>query len=129
MSAIEPNLTALVWFAALWSICCIGFLQIIGMYPLRPGSPLGSGRALVIASSALWLALAAGTLVFAWTELRPTTTVIAGGLLILFIPGIFQALPGRWRDGRGVSAITAIVLSVALVMLFRIAALALGAPP
>ena len=37
MNYLEPNLVALAWFTLLWSVCCLGFLQLAGMYPLRAG--------------------------------------------------------------------------------------------
>jgi len=48
----------------------------------------------------LWLALLAGTLAFASMQLRWTTIVVVAGLLFLFIPELFQAIPARLRDGR-----------------------------
>lgn len=58
MNPIEPNLAGLAWFVALWSIGCLGFLQIAGMYPLGAASP--RHRAPVLVTSALWLALVSG---------------------------------------------------------------------
>ena len=98
MNQIEPNIQALSWFALLWSICCLGFFQLAGMYPLRrhaSHSPIST--LLVLANTALWLALSAATLHFAAIELRWTTTIIMAGLLFLFVPELFQALPRRFR--------------------------------
>ncbi len=97
MNHLEPNLVALSWFTLLWSVCCLGFLQLAGMYPLRAG---GAGDArnpvlLVLGNTALWLALLAGTLAFASMQLRWTTIVVVAGLLFLFIPELFQAIPAR----------------------------------
>ena len=97
MNYLEPNLVALSWFTLLWSVCCLGFLQLAGMYPLRAG---GAGEArnpvrLVFGNTALWLALLAGTLAFAAMQLRWTTIVVVAGLLFLFIPELFQAIPAR----------------------------------
>jgi hypothetical protein len=99
---LEPNLIALSWFTLLWSVCCFGFLQLAGMYPLRAGGAGGARNPvlLVLGNTALWLALLAGTLAFASTQLRWTTIVVVAGLLFLFIPELFQAIPARLRDGR-----------------------------
>jgi hypothetical protein len=120
MNPIEPNLAALAWFAALWSICCLCFLEIAGLYPLGHDASR-TPRALVVGNSGLWLALVVGTSLFALAELRPTTIIIAGGLLILFIPGLFQSLPRRWRNGAGSVIVTAIALCLGLVGLFGVA--------
>jgi membrane-bound metal-dependent hydrolase YbcI (DUF457 family) len=119
MNPIEPNLAALACFAALWSICCLGFLEVAGMYPLGRGAS-GARRALVVGNSGLWLALVAGTCLFARAELRPTTIIVAGGLLILFLPGLFQSLPRRWRDGAGGLVATAIALCLGIAVLFGV---------
>jgi hypothetical protein len=124
MSHLEPNVTALSWFVLLWSVCCLGFLQLAGMYPLR-ASGEGGARCpvvLVLGNTALWLALLAGTLAFAWVELRWTTIVVVAGVLFLFMPELFQAIPERFRDGRGGLAIAGLVLIVALGALIRIGA-------
>jgi hypothetical protein len=69
---------------------------------------------LVLGNTALWLLLLAGTLAFAWTELRWTTIVVVAGLLFLFIPGLLQAVPARLREGRGGLALSCAVLIAAL---------------
>lgn len=120
MNHLEPNIAALSWFALLWAVCCLGFLQLIGMYPLRTASARGSAL-LVLGNTALWLALLAGTLAFAWAELRWTTIVVVAGILFLFIPELFQAIPGRFRDGRAGLAVAALVLIAALGVLACIA--------
>jgi hypothetical protein len=33
MSAIEPNVGPMLWFALLWTVCCLGFLVVSGMFP------------------------------------------------------------------------------------------------
>jgi hypothetical protein len=115
MNNLEPNVTALSWFVPLWSVCCLAFLQLAGMYPLRTGG--GGARSpvvLVLGNTALWLALLAGTLGFAWIELRWTTIVVVAGVLFLFMPELFQAIPERFRDGRAGLAIAGLVLIAAL---------------
>ncbi|KWV51468.1 hypothetical protein AS156_12910 [Bradyrhizobium macuxiense] len=116
MMQLEPNLGALAWFCLLWSACCISFLQLVGMYPLQRRS-----AAAVIAATLLWIALAAGTIKFAAVELRWSTIVVVGGVLFLFLPELFQALPLRWRDGRAGLAMSGCVMIVALVVLAQVA--------
>jgi hypothetical protein len=116
MNAIEPNLPALAWFGCFWSLCCLGFLQIAGLYPLDHGAA-GKPRLLAIGSSILWLGLVAGTSVFAWAELRLTSVIVLGGLLILFIPALFQSAPRRWRDSVHGLVVGALALCLALVAL------------
>jgi hypothetical protein len=120
MTSLEPNLVALSWFALLWSVCCLGFLQVAGMYPLR-GEVEGGARnsvLLVLGHTALWLVLLAGTLLFASLQLRWTTIVVVAGLLFLFIPELFQAIPMRFRDGRAGIAIGGCVIILTLGLLF-----------
>ena len=50
-------------------------------------------------------------------ELRWTTIVVVAGVLFLFIPGAFQAIPARVRDGRAGLAIAGLVLIAALGVL------------
>jgi len=121
---LEPNIIALSWFTLLWSVCCLGFLQIAGMYPIRRrgGERPQNPALLVLGTTALWLALLAGTLMFAYSELRWTTIVVVAGILFLFIPDLFQAIPTRWRDGRAGMAIAGCVLALALGLLACLAA-------
>lgn len=118
MSQIEPNIQALSWFIVLWSICCLGFFQLAGMYPLgrRPG-PARVPTILVLASTGLWIVLLAATLRFAVGELRWTSIVIMAGVLFLFVPEAFQALPRRFRDGRQGLTLSACAFAVALLLL------------
>jgi hypothetical protein len=119
VSHIEPNVIALSWFALLWSVCCLAFLQLAGMYPLRA---IGEDVArkpvlLVLGNTVLWLALLSGTLAFAWGQLRWTTIVIVAGILLLFTPALFQIIPLRIRDGRAGMAIAGAILIAALGVL------------
>ena len=130
MNYLEPNLVALSWFTLLWSVCCLGFLQLAGMYPLRAGRA-GAVRdpvLLVFGTTAFWLALLAGTLVFASMQLRWTTIVVVAGLLLLFIPELFQAIPARLRDGRKGMAIAACILAATLSLLAWLSAGTVGGP-
>ena len=119
MNHLEPNLIALSWFTLLWSVCCFGFLQLAGMYPLRAGGAGGARNPvlLVLGNTALWLALLAGTLAFASTQLRWTTIVVVAGLLFLFIPELFQAIPAHLRDGRKGMASAGCILAATLGLL------------
>lgn len=124
MSYLEPNVTALSWFVLLWSVCCLAFFQLAGMYPLRAS---GEGRArssvlLVLGNTAIWLLLLASTLAFASSELRWTTIVVVAGILFLFVPELFQAIPIRLRDGRTGLAVAAAVMIALLAALTLIGA-------
>ncbi|HWL20630.1 MAG TPA: hypothetical protein VNS33_13235 [Bradyrhizobium sp.] len=124
MSHLEPNIIALSWFTLLWSVCCLGFFQIAGMYPIhrRGGDGARMPTLLVLGNTALWLVLLAGTLAFACAELRWTTIVVVAGILFLFIPELFQAIPDRWRDGHAGMAIAGCILAAALGLLAYLAA-------
>jgi hypothetical protein len=123
MSHIEPNWVALLWFIPLWSVCCLGFLQLAGMYPISHRSDDAPKKSvlLVLGNTLLWLTLLAGTVVFAYTELRWTTAVVVAGILFLFIPEIFQALPSRWRDSRAGLAAAGGLMICALAVLVHVA--------
>jgi hypothetical protein len=124
VSHLEPNIIALSWFTLFWSVCCLGFFHLAGMYPIHRRERDGARNPalLVLGNTALWLALLAGTLMFAYAQLRWTTTVVVAGILFLFIPALFQAIPGRWRDGRAGMAIAGGVLALALGLLACLAA-------
>jgi drug/metabolite transporter (DMT)-like permease len=124
MSGIEPNIQALAWFVAFWSLCCLGFFQLAGLYPLRRQMPALSF--VVVTTTALWIALLAATVRFAVSELRWTTTIIVAGILFLFVPEIFQALPRRFRDGPSGLVVSACAFVVALLLLTQNL---VGAPP
>ena len=117
MNHLEPNVAALSWFALLWSVCCLGFLQLAGMYPLRAMDEGEKTIPLALGNTVLWVALLAGTLAFAYAELRWTTVVVVAGLLFLFIPELFQAIPARFREGRVGMAVVGLVLIAALGVL------------
>lgn len=121
MSAIEPNGAALAWFVAFWAVCCLGFFQLAGMYPLSSRRPRGQ-IVLTIGATALWLLMLGGTCLFAYAQLRLTSAVVAAGLLFLFIPELFQALPASWRDGRSGVLVTSALLCCSLAVLAGIGA-------
>lgn len=122
MAGIEPNLAALLWFAPLWAVCCLGFLHVAGLYPIGRRVGVETPLPLVLANTLLWLALLAGLIAFAGLELRWTTAVVTAGLLFLFLPGVFQALPGRWRDGRAGMVAAGCMMAGALGLLAYAAA-------
>jgi hypothetical protein len=117
MTSLAPNVAALVWFASLWSLCCLGFLQLVGCYPLENPPTQFRPAALVLTDTALWLSLLIGTCAFAMRELRWSTAVVVAGVLFLFMPGLFQVVPDRWRDGRGGLVAGGLSLSLGLLML------------
>ena len=121
MNSLEPNAVALFWFVLLWGVCCLAFFQLAGMYPIRR-SGARERTLLVLCNTVLWLALLAGTLAFAWVELRWTTTVIAAGIVFLFTPALFQAMPDRWRDGNAGMVIGGFAIVTALGLLAYLAA-------
>jgi len=124
VNSIEPNWTALLWFVPLWSVCCLGFFHLAGMYPISHRSEDGPEKsvALVLGNTVLWLALLAGTIAFAYAELRWTTAVVVAGILFLFIPEAFQAMPERWRDSRVGMIVAGGVMICALAVLTHVAA-------
>jgi len=116
MSQLEPHFAALLWFVAVWSVCCMGFLQLAGMYPLKARAA-NVPVPLVIASTLLWLALSIAALVYAISELRWSSIVIVAGLLFLFVPEAFQAIPEGWRNSSTGLVVTGVVLAVTLLAL------------
>jgi hypothetical protein len=103
LSGIEPNGVALALFAATFASCCLSFFTLAGMFPLaaRPLPLTGYfGSLLVLSNLALLAALLVGVLVFAHETLRWTSVVVAGGLIFLFVPSVFQIVPNDWRDSR-----------------------------
>lgn len=119
MDAIEPNLSALAVFTALWTAACLGFLVLSGMYPARPDEARkAGGLALVVLNSVLWVALAVGTLAYGYAHLRLTSLVVVGGLVLLFAPAPFELLPPAFRDGRpGLAALVALQVAALAVWL------------
>ncbi|MEP9353736.1 hypothetical protein ABLE93_09065 [Xanthobacter sp. KR7-65] len=112
MGSIEPNVSALAIFAALWTAVSLGFIVLLGMFPAsrRPrGARRAGGVALVAVNCLLWLALAAATLAYGYAELRLTSLIVVGGLVLLFAPAPFELLPESFRDGRrGLAALVAL---------------------
>lgn len=119
MASIEPNWTGLILFSLLWAATCLAFLTLAGMVPLgsRPEAAQGAGgAALVICNLGLLLLLALGSVMFAQAQIRWTSAVVAGGLVFLFAPALFQVWPSRWRDSRA---------GLALLIVLQVSGLAL----
>jgi hypothetical protein len=116
VNSLEPNVIALFWFMLLWGICCLAFFQLAGMYPIRR-SEARDRILLVLCNTLLWVALLAGTLAFGWVELRWTTIVVAAGIVFLFTPALFQAVPARLRDGSAGMVIGGVTIVAALGLL------------
>ena len=104
LGGIEPNGVALMLFAATFAASCLSFFTLAGMFParVRPLPVAGHlGSLLVLLNLALLAVLLGGVALFARETLRWTSVVVAGGLIFLFVPSIFQVIPNAWRDSRG----------------------------
>ena len=101
MASIEPNWTGLTMFATAWIVACLALLTLVGMLPLRArpsGTAGGFGAALVLGNLALLALLACEAIVYAYTSIRWSSAIVAGGLIFLFAPALFQVCPESWRD-------------------------------
>jgi hypothetical protein len=104
LGGIEPNGVALMLFAATFAAGCLSFFTLAGMFPARarPLPVAGHiGSLLVLLNLALLAALLGGVALFAHETLRWTSVIVAGGLIFLFVPSIFQVIPNGWRDSPG----------------------------
>jgi hypothetical protein len=104
LGAIEPNGAALALFAATFAAGCLSFFTLAGMFPAnaRPLPVAGYvGNLLVLSNLALLLVLFGSVALFAHETLRWTSIVVAGGLIFLFVPSVFEIIPNEWRDSRG----------------------------
>ena len=127
MIAIEPNWIASLAFATFATGCALAVLILAGMFPLRarPDAAKSSLALLLVAGNALLLILLlAGTGFYGFTELRWTTLIVVGGLVVLFAPGLFEALPERLRDGRAGLIVLAGVQALGLAVLAKVGGLA-----
>jgi hypothetical protein len=123
LGGIEPNGVALMLFAATFAASCLSFFTLAGMFPARarPSPVTGHiGGLLVILNLVLLAVLLGGIALFAHETLRWTSIVVAGGLIFLFVPSIFQVIPNGWRDSRG---------GLVFLGALQIASLALLVPP
>src|ERR1700744_592251 len=104
LGQIEPNGVALALFAATFAASCLSFFTLAGMFPARarPLPVAGHvGNLLVLVNAALLVALLCAVALFAHETLRWTSVVVAGGLIFLFVPSVFEIVPDTWRDSRG----------------------------
>lgn len=127
MEAIEPNWVASLCFAALATGCAVAVLILAGMFPLRARPDAARSNlalVLVAANVALLLLLLAGTGFYGATELKWTTLIVIAGLVLLFAPGLFEALPAGLRDGRAGLIALAGVQALGLTVLAKIGGLA-----
>jgi len=103
MDAIEPHWISLLWFTAFATTCAVAFLVLAGMFPLRsrPDSvKSGAATLLVVGNAVLLIVLLTGTALYGYVELKWSTLIVVGGLVVLFAPGLFEAWPVPLRDGR-----------------------------
>jgi hypothetical protein len=120
MASVEPNWTALILFASVWTVTCLALLTLVGMLPLRSRPEVAegiAGAALIVGNLALLALLACGAILYAVTTIRWSSAVIAGGLVILFAPALFQVWPKDWRDSRAGLSLLIIVQTCALAAL------------
>ena len=121
MAALEPNWIALILFMSAWTVICLAFLTLAGMVPLRSRPQAASGGAglvLVVGNFVLLVLLAGAAVIYAAVTIRWSSLVIAGGLVILFAPAIFQGWPKAWRDSRPGLSLLIFVQVCALAALF-----------
>jgi hypothetical protein len=127
MTAIEPNWIASLAFAAFATGCALAVLILAGMFPLRARPDAARSRLallLVAGNAVLLILLLAGTGFYGFTELRWTTLIVVAGLVALFAPGLFEALPAGLRDGRAGLIALAGVQALGLAVLAKIGGLA-----
>lgn len=124
MAAIEPNWISLLWFAAFATICTLAFLVVAGMFPLRmrPDAARSGNATLLVAGNAVLLAaLLMGTGFYGYAELRWSTLIVVAGLVILFVPGLFEIWPSHLRDSSTGLLVLVGVQVLALAALAKIA--------
>ena len=126
MDAIEPHWIASLWFAALATGCALAVLILAGMFPLRArpdAARSGLALLLVAGNAVLLILLLTGTGFYGYTELRWSTLIVVAGLVVLFAPGLFEALPERLRDGRAGLILLAGVQALGLAILAKVGGL------
>ena len=127
MAAIEPNWISLIWFAAFATICMIAFLVVAGMFPLgsrADGAKSAAATLLVLGNGLLLSALLVGTGLYGYAELKWSSLIVVTGLVVLFAPGLFEAWPSPFRDGR-----TGLVVLIGVQILALATLAKLAAPP
>jgi hypothetical protein len=120
LGQIEPNGPALALFTATFAASCLSFFTLAGMFPARarPLPVAGQiGNLLVLVNLALLAALLGGVALVAHQTLRWTSVVVAGGLIFLFVPSVFEVIPNEWRDSRGGLLILGALQLAALALL------------
>ncbi|MEH2611298.1 hypothetical protein [Bradyrhizobium sp. AZCC 1693] len=123
MDAIEPHWVASLYFAAFATGCALAFLILAGMFPLRarPDAARSTLAALLVAgNAALLILLLTATCFYGYSELRWSTLIVVAGLVALFAPGLFEALPAPLRDGRAGLIVLAGAQSLALAVLAKV---------
>ena len=124
MDAIEPNWVSLLWFAGFATVGTLAFLMVSGMFPLRsrPDAVRSNvATVLVFGNAVLLVALLAGTGLYGYAELKWSTLIVVTGLVVLFAPGLFEAWPGRLRDGPAGLIVLVGVQILALAALAKVA--------
>jgi len=97
MDAIEPKLdfTALV-HGVPRRPAAVAFLVVAGMFPLRSPPGLRRNRARrrcwLLENAVLLVVLLTGTGWYGYAELRWSTLIVVGGLVVLFAPGLFRGV-------------------------------------
>ena len=127
MDAIEPHWVSSLYFAAFATGCALAFLILAGMFPLRARPDAARSKlaaVLVAGNAALLILLAAATGIYGYNELKWSTLVVVAGLVVLFAPGLFEALPSSLRDGRAGLIVLAGMQAIALAVLARLSGLA-----
>jgi hypothetical protein len=127
MAAIEPNWISLIWFSAFATICMIAFLIVAGMFPLRSrpeAAKSGAATLLVVGNGLLLSVLLVGTGFYGYAELKWSTLIVVTGLVMLFAPGLFEAWPSSFRDGR-----TGLVVLIGVQILALATLAKLAGPP
>jgi hypothetical protein len=124
VSAFEPNISALLVFAAAWLVCSAGFFYISGMFPLSvapSGLRSGSGNFLILLNAALLVGLFVLALIFCYRELRWSSAVVIGGAIFLLAPFLTQDLPAALKNGKlGLLALLFLVV-IAFALIFAAA--------
>jgi hypothetical protein len=76
---------------------------------------------LIVGNVILLAALLLGTGLYGYAELRWTTLIVVGGLIVLFTPGLFETFPSSLRDGRTGLIVLVGVQVLALATLAKVA--------
>jgi hypothetical protein len=122
MAGIEPNWPTLLCLSLLWTICCVVFLLLADLVPLRGRLASGASRVefgVLVANFVLLFSLALSTLIYGLAELRGTSIVIALGLILLFAPALLRFLPPVITQPRS-SPVIILVIQVMLLALFML---------